>query len=519
MNILTGSQIREADFRTMNYEPVSSICLMERAASGIADAVRNEADIRSETGLAVPDNTAVVVFCGKGNNAGDGYAVARLLSDCTDMSVVRVFPENEMTPECRENFRRLPSSVRILSLDDSYSECKQAKKNLFLIDALSGTGIKGRPRGAVSVAVKAINAVRQSCSRAVTISVDLPSGLPSEPYEDIDLEYDAVQADITLTIEFPKLSLLYPSTGRYAGKVKVIPIGLDRNFINNNASGFEWTDNGMLAAIMPERNEFGHKGDFGHLLVVAGSETMMGAAILCTAGALRSGCGLVTAHIPYCERQAMYAANPSAMTSPDRGKCFSEIPRDMGKYSAVTAGPGLGRAPETVRALKELMSASDKMVLDADALNIISDNPDLFSLIPSGSILTPHIGELKRLLKAFYGLGKEEEAWKSEKDKTEKAKGLASALKSAVIVKGAHTMVCCPDGRVVFNMTGNPGMAKGGSGDILSGLAGGLLARGIGTADAAILGVWLHGRAGDKAAAKFGYEAMNSSDILPEINF
>lgn len=256
--------------------------------------------------------------------------------------------------------------------------------------------------------------------------------------------------------------------------------------------------------ILRPRREDAHKGDFGHALLVCGSYGMAGAAVLATMGALRSGCGLVTVHLPESERMAIHVTSPSAMVDSDPGAYFSALPSNLDKYTAVGCGCGLGRHPETEAALQALLGAWHRpMVLDADALNIIAVRPELFKSVPDGSILTPHLGELRRLTGE----------WTSSADMMEKAFRLACRTRSCVVVKGPHSAVIGPDGRVSCNSTGNPGMATGGSGDVLTGLLTGLLASGYPAFDAARLGVWLHGKAGDIAALHYGQNGMNSLDI------
>ena len=256
--------------------------------------------------------------------------------------------------------------------------------------------------------------------------------------------------------------------------------------------------------ILRPRREDAHKGDFGHALLVCGSCGMAGAAVLATMGALRSGCGLVTVHLPESERMAIHVTSPSAMVDSDPGAYFSALPSNLDKYTAVGCGCGLGRHPETEAALQSLLGAWHRpMVLDADALNIIAVRPELFESVPDGSILTPHLGELRRMTGE----------WTSSADMMEKAFRLACRTRSCVVVKGPHSAVIGPDGRVSCNSTGNPGMATGGSGDVLTGLLTGLLASGYPAFDAARLGVWLHGRAGDIAALHYGQNGMNSRDI------
>lgn len=276
-----------------------------------------------------------------------------------------------------------------------------------------------------------------------------------------------------------------------------------------------------VVSMFPFRDPMAHKGDFGHLLLVAGRTGMMGAASLAAGGALKSGCGLVTVHVPSSERFIIQVSHPSAIVSLDPASSFSVLPDDMSKYSAVGAGPGLGRDPETVSALGRLLRSGKPAVLDADALNIIASHPGYFPIIPPGSVLTPHIGELKRLLRSALSCGLiasagagTDEVWADEEERMELVKRLAAATGAVVIVKGHHTAVCSPDCTLRYNTTGNPGMAKGGSGDILTGLIAGLLARNFSAENAAAAGVYIHGRAGDKAAWLFGEESMNASDIL-----
>lgn len=259
-----------------------------------------------------------------------------------------------------------------------------------------------------------------------------------------------------------------------------------------------------VSRMLRPRREDAHKGDFGHALLVCGSRGMAGAAVLAAMGALRSGCGLVTVHLPESERMAIHVTSPSAMVDSDPGAYFSALPSNLDKYTAVGCGCGLGRHPETEAALQSLLGAWHRpMVLDADALNIIAVRPELFESVPYGSILTPHLGELRRMTGE----------WTSSADMMEKAFRLACRTRSCVVVKGPHSAVIGPDGRVSCNSTGNPGMATGGSGDVLTGLLTGLLASGYPAFDAARLGVWLHGRAGDIAALHYGQNGMNSRDI------
>jgi NAD(P)H-hydrate epimerase len=323
-----------------------------------------------------------------------------------------------------------------------------------------------------------------------------------------------VEAETTLAIEFPKLALLLPDTGRMAGNVVVVPIGLNREFIDSAPSPYYYITDEWVESVRLPRPKFSHKGDYGHALLVCGSDDMPGAAILAAGGAVRSGCGLVTMRVPRSVRQPLIARHPSVMlASPDStaddglaspsGSTADAAP--LARFAAIGVGPGLGRDPQTVAALRKLLTeASSPVVLDADALNIVAQNADMGELIPPGSVLTPHPGELKRLTGE----------WRSEREKLDMATELARKTASTVIVKGAHTVICTADGRLLFNSTGTPGMAKAGSGDVLTGLITGLVARGYDAQTASVIGVYAHGKAGEKAALLRGEEAMNASDLV-----
>ena len=255
-----------------------------------------------------------------------------------------------------------------------------------------------------------------------------------------------------------------------------------------------------------QRENESHKGNYGHLLIVAGCQSMPGAAVLATGAALVSGCGLVTIHSTERALQAVVNNFPSAMLSEDPGDFFSRVPALLERYSAIAVGPGLGREAMTGEVFRKLMTAAKDipMVLDADALNLLSERPEMMDLIPKGSVMTPHLGELRRLEPFDNG--------------AEAAQNLAARSGCVVVLKGYHSRIFAPDGTSLVNTTGNPGMAKGGSGDVLTGLVGGLLARGYSALDAAALGVWIHGFAGDRLTEARTAEAYSSRDLIDWIH-
>lgn len=539
MKILTGKDIREADLYTIEHEPVASVELMERAALALEAEIAAAAETTEDQKTAA-EAPEYLIIAGKGNNGGDGLAVARLLKgrfgDTRSISVILLAAPDQLSPDCRLNLNRLPAGISLFGLDcrritadgSEFPPEQLFRRNTVVIDAILGTGVTGAVRGAALQAIRLVNEHSRRCR--MVISIDMPSGLPTEPRNREEAAgADVIAADLTLTIEFPKISLLLPETGRYAGRLRTVHIGLDRRFMDSRESAYAAVDTAYVPTLLQPRGEFDHKGTHGHALVIAGSAEYMGAAILCTGAALRSGCGLVSAHIPAAGRTAMLISHPAAIVSADEAPVFSSHPADLGKYSAVAVGPGIGRSEAAAAALEKLLACLPQhprirtTVLDADALNIISERPEMLAMIPEGSVLTPHVGELSRLLRAAGNCGLLEDVapagvpWRDDLHKVALVRQLCARLKSVIVLKGAHTMVCSPDGRCFFNMSGNPGMAKGGSGDVLTGLVAGLAARGYDSLSAAILGVWFHGLAGDAAASLRGMEAMNAEDILENI--
>lgn len=539
MKILTGKDIREADLYTIEHEPVASVELMERAALALEAEIAAAAETTEDQKTAA-EAPEYLIIAGKGNNGGDGLAVARLLKgrfgDTRSISVILLAAPDQLSPDCRLNMDLLPAGISLFSFADGHITADGSevppeqlfRGNTVVIDAILGTGVTGAVRGAALQAIRLVNEYSRRCR--MVISIDMPSGLPTEPRNREEAAgADTIAADLTLTIEFPKLSLLLPETGRYAGRLRTVHIGLDRRFMDSRESAYAAVDTAYVPTLLQPRGEFDHKGTHGHALVIAGSAEYMGAAILCTGAALRSGCGLVSAHIPAAGRTAMLISHPAAIISADEAPVFSSLPADLGKYSSVAVGPGIGRSETAAAALEKLLACLPQhpeirtTVLDADALNIISERPEMMSMIPEGSVLTPHIGELSRLMRAAGNCGLLEDVapagapWRDDLHKVALVRQFCARLKSVIVLKGAHTMVCSPDGRCFFNMSGNPGMAKGGSGDVLTGLVAGLAARGYDSLSAAILGVWFHGLAGDAAASLRGMEAMNAEDILENI--
>ena len=473
MKILTGKTIQEADRYTIEHEPISSLDLMERASETLAQWISNH----------IAQESVLLFVVGKGNNGGDGLAVARMLHGARfDCRVALIFEPEQLSEQCRQNLERLPAEIPVSQGLDF-----DIDPEVVIVDALLGTGVRGEVRGVVAEAIERIN---ESGCRVVSIDGNTADRI-------------MVHASVTLTLEFPKLALLLPEAGESVGQLEILPIGLSETYIEQIASPYVYVDEEQVRNIILSRPRFGHKGCFGHALLICGSEGMVGAAVLASGAALRSGCGLVTVHLPREERFAVQANYPAAMVSCDPGAWFTQLPAQIDRYTAIGIGPGLGRHTESVKGLRAVLQCGKPLILDADALNLLAEQPDLLAQIPAGSILTPHLGELRRLIGD----------WTSDQQRNEKVQELARRLTSIVVVKGAHTMICTPKGTCYFNSTGNAGMAKGGSGDVLTGLITGLRSRGYNALEAAILGVYLHGVAGDKAADYYGQEGMNAGDL------
>ncbi len=487
MKILSAAQIRELDAYTILNEPVSSVDLMERAAKAFVQWLLCKFDEEHE----------YTIFCGKGNNGGDGLAIARMLIGRGNSVKVFIAEHRESgTPDFEINLQRLEGLTEPVSVRSPGGFPSPAAG--IIIDALLGTGLNSPARGLLADAVLAING-----SGLTVISVDIASGLFTDKANaDEDL---IVKADYTVSFQVPKLSFFIPGCYPHVGEWNVVDIGLDREFLEKQPSDYFLTTRENLPHLKKKRGKYSHKGTYGHALMIAGSYGKMGAAVLSSRACLRSGVGLLTAYIPGCGYEIMQVAVPEAMVITDPGKSFLvSKPESLG-YSAVGVGPGIGTDPGTLEAFKALLkSFSGPMVLDADALNLLALHPELLELLPENTILTPHPKEFQRLAGASGdGFGA-----------ISRAREFARKHRVIICLKGAHTAVLLPDGKVYFNSTGNPGMATGGSGDVLTGIILALLAQGYAPDIAARLAVYRHGEAGDRQAARRTEEALIASDLI-----
>ena len=491
MKILSSVQIRNLDAHTIYAEPIHSVDLMERAAQAFVKWFCANYD----------SFNPISIFCGQGNNGGDGLAVARLLRNKGYLPSVYVVHHTDTPSEdFLVNEGRLNPLIPVQYIR-SPDELPHIPKNTVLIDALLGSGLTRPASGLIKETIALANA-----SGATIISVDIASGLyVDRPNSSQDV---IIRPKATISFELPKLAFMFPENESYVGKWEVVPIGLDKSFIQNEPTSFFYTDP-TSEVIQPRiRQKFSHKGTYGHALLIAGSYGKIGAALLAAKACLRAGTGLVSVHVPLCGYTVLQSALPEVMVSTDiHSKIITTTPR-LSAYQTIGIGPGIGQSFQTYLALKKLLgTASTPLVLDADALNILSSHPELLKKIPIHSILTPHPKEFQRLA------GDSENSY----DRLEKARTFAAKYQVIICLKGAHTAVILPDGTVHFNSTGNAGMATAGSGDVLTGIIVGLLAQNYSPQDAARVGVFLHGKAGDTALLRRKGSHLIASDIIENI--
>lgn len=492
IKILPVEQIRELDAYTIAHEPVKSIDLMERAAHECYKWI-----VKRITGIRT-----FRIICGMGNNGGDGLAIARKLNkDGHNVEVYYIKHASNPSEDNLKNFGRI-SDVAGLVVTEIFEDdpSLEIDDEDIIIDALFGSGLNKPVRGFLTEIIRQINE-----SNAYVISIDMPSGLMADELITDSGKFSIVKADYTLTFQMPKLAFFLPENEKYIGEWKILDIGLHEDFIRKAKANYYYIRKKDCKEIYKPRGRFSHKGTFGHGLLIAGSLGKMGAALLAARASLRSGAGLITAHLPLIGIEPMLNAMPEVMADPDDSEThISQLP-DLSPYNAIATGPGLGIHSETQNALKLLIQeARMPLIIDADGLNILAANKTWLSFLPPDSILTPHPKEFERLTSKV----------DNHINRLEILRAFSMRFKVNVILKGAYSAICTSDGDIYFNSTGNPGMATGGTGDVLTGILLGLMACGYSPKDTCILGTWLHGKAGDIAASKLSQPAMIASDII-----
>jgi len=493
MKILTTKQMQEADQFTISNEPIASIDLMERAAAKCTEWIVKHFSNKKH----------FHIFVGAGNNGGDGLAIARQLANIEYNATVYIpHISDTFSQDFSINLERLKknTAIKIVYLN-SEKDFPTFQKHHIIIDALFGSGLT---RILTDFSQKMVHFINEA--KVKIISIDIPSGLFGEDnsliHNNLEKNNPAIRANYTLTFETPFLSFFFAENEDFVGKFFILPINLNTNSLETNNFFVQKKD---LANILKKRKKFSHKGDFGNALLIAGSFGKMGAAILSTNACLRSGIGLLTAHIPRCGYEVLQISSTETMLSVDsHNEIFTILP-DISKFSNIAIGPGLGKATETVKVFAELLEKYQKpMIIDADALNILSENPELLLKLPKNSILTPHPKEFERLV------GKT----KNHFHRYELLVEFAKKYEVFVILKGAFSCLVSPQGKCFFNSTGNPGMATAGSGDVLTGILLGLLSQGYSSQETALLGTFLHGLSGDFAAKTNGENSLIAKDLI-----
>ncbi|MCB0705680.1 MAG: NAD(P)H-hydrate dehydratase [Saprospiraceae bacterium] len=489
MKIPSAAQIRDWDSYTIKNEPIDSVDLMERASNTFCKWFKKR----------FPETKRqVLLICGPGNNGGDGLAIARMLAlDHYEVKVWLCRVSEGLSPDAQTNLNRLQAlrsiPIKMLYVGDPFPEIPDRS---YLIDALFGSGLNRPVGGYWATLIEQLNQVS-----ATRIAVDIPSGL----FTDRAPDGAVFQAEYTFSFERPKLAFFLPVSGAFAGEWETQSIGLHPDFESNIPNTYQYLTVDAIRARLHTRHKFDHKGSFGHSLIIAGSHGKIGAALLTAKACLRAGSGLVTIHAPKCAYEILQIGFPEAMCICDSHQFVVSDVGNLAPFKAIGVGPGIGTNSLTERALHDLIERSSvPLVVDADAINILAKNYDWLRALPSGSILSPHPKEFERLVGPSA----------SDFDRLNKLQQLAMEMELVIILKGANTAIADPEGRIFFNTTGNPGMATGGSGDVLTGILTGLLAQGYSSLDAALVGVYLHGLAGDIAAELLEQESLLSGDLI-----
>ncbi len=492
MKIFTSAQIKECDEQTIKVSGIRSIDLMERAANKCADWLKAN----------FPKDTLFIILCGPGNNGGDGLAIARMLH--LRSYGVKAFLLNtgsELSTDCAANLQKLRQlNEQLVTVVEPETFLSDLPPHVVIIDAILGTGLSRPASGWVAAFIERINKMPNR-----KLAIDIPSGLAADIVGDRDAVILKVQD--TLSFQFYKRSFLHPETAPAAGNIHVLDIRLDKAFIETAHTNYRTLDQETVRSIYRPRDKFSHKGTHGSVLICGGAHGKTGAVVLASKAAMRSGAGLVTALVPESGYQILQSSVPEVMCLTS-GREAVEAIQHWEKYTALGIGPGLGTSSESVRALSEFLEdCVSPVVLDADALNIIGRHSELLAKLPKNSILTPHPKEFGRL----FGENT------NSMIQVDNARIHAMRYNINIVLKGHHTAIINAEGECWYNMTGNAGMATGGAGDVLTGMITGLLAQGYEPQAAAMLGVYLHGVAGDIAAQELSQEAMIAGDIIDHL--
>jgi ADP-dependent NAD(P)H-hydrate dehydratase / NAD(P)H-hydrate epimerase len=482
MKLLTAEQIKQWDAYTIAHEPISSVDLMERAALKCTEWIISKPFF----------DQPVKIFCGKGNNGGDGLAIARQLIERAIHPTVYILEfGHKGSDDFQANLQRLHRLTKDIHFLHTNTAFPPIHSDDIVIDALFGSGLNRALDGLSAALVGHINN-----SQATVISIDLPSGMFPDKSSKGN---QAIKADHTLTFQVPKLCLLSAENSEFFGEVEVLDISLHAPFLSTVTSDLNLTGITDAASLYQPRNAFSHKGHFGHALIIGGAEGKAGAAIIAAELCLRTGCGLTSVHLLSGDYAAINTRCPEAMTLAGD----ELVKKNLGRFSAVGVGPGLGTDDIAQHIVSLLIDSYEgRMVLDADALNILAQNAELLNQLPAETILTPHSKEFDRLFGEH----------QNDFERIDTALRRSEQMNCIIVLKGHYTLVAC-NGEGWFNTTGNPGLAKGGSGDALTGMITSLLAQDYPPGPAVKLGVFLHGLAADMAVQQQSFESLLATDL------
>ncbi len=497
MKIFSVPQITEADKFTIENEPISSISLMERASEAVFERILKEFNI----------DTEFYIFCGSGNNGGDGLIISRLMS-LVGFKATTWYIKSNIKPSADNLFQLKnlekckKSNIKTITKSSEIDITEHS--NLVIIDAIFGSGLNRKIDGELADIITKINSI--NCYK---IAIDISSGLfADKPFEYNDIIF---KANKTYTFEFPKLSFLFAESAIYCGQWEVLPIGIHQKYIQTTSTKNYYTTITEIAPLLKKRATFSHKGSYGSALLIAGKYGMMGAAVLASKSCIKSGVGLLNTHIPKCGYSILQTSIPEVIANIDESEThFSSIDwKFLQKFDAIAIGCGIGTDNETATGLKNVIqNCSCPLLIDADAINILSENKTWLSFLPKNSILTPHPKEFERIA------GKASNSF----EQLQLLREFCLKYSVYVVLKGAYTAICCPEGEIYFNSTGNTGMATAGSGDVLSGIILSLLAQGYSVKEAAQLSVYIHGLSADIAVENNqSFESLTASDIIDNL--
>jgi hydroxyethylthiazole kinase-like uncharacterized protein yjeF len=493
ISLLTSSQIREADAYTIAHEPITSIKLMERAAKAFVGWFINH----------FPDKKqSITVYCGTGNNGGDGLAIARMLDDhnykALNVKIARF--SDKASDDFNNNLKRIKQTGVFLT-EIAPGESFPDEDSKIIIDALLGTGLNKPLAGDFEKLVTHLNSLHKT-----VVAVDVPTGFFCEG--DIPPGAVVLKTELVITFQQPKINFLLPESGPYINCREVVNIGIDEKFTASLGSPYQLVEEKDIRKMLKPRHHFSNKGTYGHAIIVAGQPETMGAALLCAAACAYTGAGLTTACIPKSGLTALNAYMPEVMAELRPENALPSI--DWKKYSAVGVGPGLGKDDAALALLKNILKNFHKpVVIDADGLNLLAENPALLDKLPAGSILTPHVKEFDRLF------GEHKSWWQRLQTALTKAK----THNLYILLKNDYTIIATPEEKMYFNPTSNPAMASGGMGDVLTGIITSLLAQGYTPQEACIIGAYIHGKAGDELAVPNRMNVVLPSAVATRLPF